>query len=386
VPPNQSDLRNVLVAVSGQTPAIITETLWALERRFATKIDEIRIITTSQGRTMLRNHLLGSGGQFPRFCADYEIPSGRIAFSEKSIYVLKDAGGKDLDDIRSCEDNFCAANQVFNLINEWCKRKDECLLCSVAGGRKTLGIYLTVSLMMFGRPYDKLYHVLVTPAFETGVPDFFYPPPHERLYTRISKTGSGLITEEISSEKANVELAEIPFLRLREVIGQGIPLDREYTEAVAETQLLMDYLQSPPALILQLGTRAVKIGDFEFTLPRQLAAVYAYFLLGFNGLGAEGSMEALYEKRKLLADLERQIDRFRMAEMEAYSWEKMRDTDEFRDQIRPCISKVNKAIRQNLNSIPLASYYSISTGIKYAVNIQKFKVLGGKGKVWKALQ
>jgi CRISPR-associated protein (TIGR02584 family) len=376
----------VLVAVSGQTPAIIIETLWALERCLETKVDEIRVITTSQGRSIIRNKLLGADGEFSRFCLDYEIPSGRIAFSEKSIYVLKGIRGGDLEDIRTGEDNANAANQVFNFINEWCKRKNECLLCSVAGGRKTLGIYLTVSLMMYGRPCDKLYHVLVSPAFETGVPEFFYPPPQERSYARIKRVGSGFISETISSEEANVELAEIPFLRLREMIGPGIPIERGYTEAVAETQLLMNYLQSPPALTLQLETHTVKIGHFEFPLTKQLAAVYAFFLLEFNGLGAGGSIELLYEKRMFLANLERQIDRFRMAEMEVYSWEKMRNTDEFRDQIRPCISKVNRAISQKLGSGLLSSRYAISTGRRYGVNIRDFEVFGRKGKVWKGLQ
>jgi len=383
--PNPSDLRNVLVAVSGQTPAIITETLWALERRFATRVDEIRVITTSQGRDTISSRLFGLDGEFSRFCIDYEIPSGRIAFSQKSIYVLKDTGGQDLEDIRTGEDNVNAANQVFNFISEWCKRQDECLLCSVAGGRKTLGIYLAMSLMMCGRSQDKLYHVLVSPAFETGVPDFFYPPPQERFYSRMKKTDSGFVSDSISSEEAEVELAEIPFLRLRELTGQAIPFDKGYTAAVAETQLLMNYLQSPPMLTLELETRTVKIGHFEFRLSRQLAAVYGLFLLEFNGLGAEGAIESLFDKRSLLSDLERQIDRFRMAEMETYAWEKMRDVDEFQDQIRPCISKVNKTIRQKLGSSLLASHYAISIGGKYGVKIQHFKVLGRKGKTWRRL-
>lgn len=152
--------RNILVAVSGQTPAIITETLWALEMDAGIAIDEIRVITTSEGRRSITDSLLGANGEFSRFCADYAIPQGSIAFSEKSIHVLRDATGSELEDIRSGEDNQGAANQVFRLISEWCARKDERLFCSVAGGRKTLGIYLAMSLMMCGRLVDRLYHVL----------------------------------------------------------------------------------------------------------------------------------------------------------------------------------------------------------------------------------
>ena len=386
MPPSPSDLRNVLVAVSGQTPAIITETLWALERRFATEVDEIRVITTSQGRGIISNRLLGPNGEFSRFCADYEIPSGRVAFSEKSIYVLQDSKGKDLEDIRTGEDNLNAANQVFSLVNEWCKRKGDHLLCSVAGGRKTLGIYLAMSLMMCGRPDDKLYHVLVSPAFETRVPDFFYPPPRERFYAMVHRSDKGPVHEEISSEEADVELAEIPFLRLRETIGEGIRFERGYTEAVAQSQLLMNYLKAPPALTLELETRQVRIGHFEFNLTRQLAAVYAFFLFEFNGPGAGGAMGSLFEKKGLLSDLERQIDRFGAGEKESYSWERMRDGDEFREHIGPCISKVNRAIRRGVGSGFTASGYVISTGRRYGVDVEHFKVLGAGGKIWKKIR
>ncbi len=39
--------RNVLAAVVGNTPAVVTETLWALEQQRDIRLDEIRIITTA---------------------------------------------------------------------------------------------------------------------------------------------------------------------------------------------------------------------------------------------------------------------------------------------------------------------------------------------------
>ncbi len=116
--PNPSDLRNVLVAVSGHTPAIITETVWSLERCLDTRVDEIRVITTTQGLHTIAERLLGANSEFSRLCADYGIPPGRIAFSEKSVFVLKDSRGRPLEDIRTGEDNLNAANQVFSLIDE----------------------------------------------------------------------------------------------------------------------------------------------------------------------------------------------------------------------------------------------------------------------------
>ena len=105
--------------------------------------------------------------------------------------------------------------------------------------------------------------------------------------------------------------------------GEECTFEGGYIEAVAQTQLLMNYLRSLPALSLQLETRSIKIGHFEFTLSRQLTAVYAFFLLEFNGFGAEGSMGSLFEKRTILAELERQIDRFRKARRKSIHGKKL---------------------------------------------------------------
>ena len=169
--------RNILVAVAGQTPAVVTETLCALEQLRGTRVDEIRVITTSRGRESVVTSLFDAKDIFARYCKDYQVPHGRIAFSPKQIHVLRDASGQELEDIRDTRDNTAAADQIFVFIREWTRRDDEVLHCSVAGGRKTLGIFLAMSLMLRGRPEDTLSHVLVSPDFESTVREFFYPQP-----------------------------------------------------------------------------------------------------------------------------------------------------------------------------------------------------------------
>jgi CRISPR-associated protein NE0113 (Cas_NE0113) len=62
--------RFVLVALAGQTPAVITETLWALEHQRGKRVDEIRVITTSRGRQAITENLWGPDGHFSRYCQD----------------------------------------------------------------------------------------------------------------------------------------------------------------------------------------------------------------------------------------------------------------------------------------------------------------------------
>jgi CRISPR-associated protein (TIGR02584 family) len=373
--------RNILVAVAGQTPAVITETLWALEHERGLRVDEIRVITTARGRDIILRDLLGKSGVFARYCEDYRVPHGRIAFSPKQVHVLTDANGRDLEDIRDSQDNTAAADQIFSLIREWTGREEEILFCSAAGGRKTMGIYLAMSLMLCGRREDTLSHVLVNPEFEAGVRDFYYPPPEPRTFRKLVVNGSGAaLHQEVSSEEAHIDLAEIPFLRLREALGGELPLEKGLVEAVRRSQLLLAYLQDPPVLRLHLATGKVELGEFSFTLTRQLTAVYAFFLREFNGPPSGGTMEELCDRRLVLAETERRIDRLRLGERDTYAWETEEDIDDFRARISPCISKVNHAVTGALGNNRLAAKYRISTGGRYGVDIKRVEILDSAGK------
>ncbi|HAA02530.1 MAG TPA: TIGR02584 family CRISPR-associated protein, partial [Syntrophobacteraceae bacterium] len=368
--------RNVLTAVVGNTPAVVTETLWALDQHRAIRVDEIRIITTAVGRDSIARYLLGPDGHFAKYCHDYGLAAGRIAFSAQNLYVIADNQGKELQDIRNSDDNQAAADQIFALIQGWASRKEERLLCSVAGGRKTLGIYLAMAMMLCGRPDDAVYHVLVAPEFEAGVPDFFYPPSLESAYQRragVDEAGRPVF-KPISSGDAQVDLADIPFPRLRDALGGDLPFELGLTQAIAHSRLLLSYIQSPPPLTVDLHNRTVTVGEFTFALSRQLLAVYLFFLEYCNG-GDWLPVAELYPRRSLLSELERRIDRLRLGEAEAYTWDKLRDPEEFRSRVGPCISKVNGKIRTALGANRLAARYQIATGGSYGVNGIEFHIV-----------
>ncbi|MBK1645228.1 hypothetical protein CKO25_11360 [Thiocapsa imhoffii] len=93
--------RRILLAVTGLTPQIVTETLYALACRGAdTWIPhEIHLITTATGANNARLNLLAGERWFHRLCEDYALPS--IAFTPEHIHVLRDAEGRPL--AKSCE-------------------------------------------------------------------------------------------------------------------------------------------------------------------------------------------------------------------------------------------------------------------------------------------
>ncbi|MFP3868866.1 MAG: CRISPR-associated ring nuclease Csm6 [Desulfobacteraceae bacterium] len=368
--------RLIVVAVAGNTPAIITETLWALEQQQQLQVDEIRVITTTPGKRAIEAELLGPEGHFSRYCQDYQVPPGRIAFSPRQIYVLQDAAGEELEDIRTNQENASAADQIFALLQEWTARPEEIIHGSVAGGRKTLGIYLAAALMLCGRPEDRLSHVLVDPRFESGVSDFYYPPPTPRTFHKIvgqDATGKALV-ENISSEQVSIDLAEIPFLRLQELVGGKLPIESGYLEAIRHSQALCKYLKDPPIMEICQPCGHIQLGEFSLHLPKQQLAVYLFLLnecSGDKGL----TLSELYARRARLAALERHLDRLRLGEHEQYAWEAMEGLEDFRDKLSPIISKINQTFQNAIGDNRVARYFMIQRQPRYRVAAGQFQLL-----------
>ncbi len=367
-------VRFILVALAGHTPAVITETLWALEQQRGQRVDEIRVITTASGQRALAARLWGKEGHFTRYCRDYGLEPGRIAFGPGQVYVLQDSQGADLEDIRTHQDNAAAADQIFTLIREWTARPDEVLHGSVAGGRKTLGIYLTMAFMLCGRPEDSLSHVLVDPVFEREVPDFYYPPPQVRQFHR-ALPGSAGREDLISSAAARVDLADLPFLGLRELVGGQIPMTGGYLAAIRHSQALCRYLSAPPELIVCLHCRRLQMGDFHWRLSKQQLALYVFFLTEFNSPDARTSLADLFAHRARLTDLERQIDEFHQGGKEDYAWDNLRSLEDLQEKLTPIISKINRAVCLTFGTNEISRRLSIRRRPHLGVDIPRYVIL-----------
>ena len=200
--------RRILVAVSGLSPQIVTETLYGLLQQDPPFIPtEIHLLTTEVGVENVDLELLHSEtGKFHQFCRDYQITPP--VFSLENVHVISDPeSGIRLQDIRTPSQNEAAADQISGLISELSKDENAAIHASIAGGRKTMGYYLGYALSLFGREQDRLSHVLVTEGYE-GLPQFFYPTLKSHV---IHAEGR----RPLDSKKAEVVLALIPFVRLR---------------------------------------------------------------------------------------------------------------------------------------------------------------------------
>ena len=258
--------RRLLVAVTGLSPQIVTETLYALtvrqERPFVPT--EVRLITTEEGAERAKLSLLHpESGWFHRLRTDYDLPP--IAFGPEHIHVLKDADGRPLGDIRSPEDNERAADTITDVVRELTRDDDSALHVSIAGGRKTMGFYLGYALSLYGREQDRLSHVLVNAPYESHR-DFFYPTPGSVLiHTREPDS------RPYDARDAKVTLAEIPFVRLREGLNPELMEGTaSFSAAVADAQRALP----PLALELDPASCTVTAGGESFRMKPAWFATY----------------------------------------------------------------------------------------------------------------
>lgn len=209
-------MKRVLLLVTGMTPQVVTETIYALFQKNETP-QEVFLITTGRGKNRAVRDLLDSrDGRFYDFCECYGLKS--IDFTEDKILVITDEQGELLHDIRTPEENEIAANFIMSKVRDLCSNPEIQLHVSLAGGRKSMGFLVGYALSIFGRQQDKLSHVLVSEPFENNR-DFYFPTPESRKILALNG-------EELDTSRAKIGLAEIPFIRLRSGLTSDVLSDR----------------------------------------------------------------------------------------------------------------------------------------------------------------
>ena len=259
--------KRILLSVTGMSPAVVMETLYALVTEKGFIPTEIQVITTLQGKNQVLKTLCGieggrkeKKGALQEFIEDYGEQYGfsEIRFDEECIHIIEDERGKQLADIRTPQENNLAADKIVSLVGKLCSDGNNQLHVSIAGGRKTMGFFMGYALSLYGREQDSLSHVLVSAEFE-NLPSFYYPKPYSH---KIMNDHTG---EEFDAQNAKVMLAEIPWVRLGlgisdELLGGKI----SYSDSVAKAQQIL----SKPSLtfLSPMDDQKVRFGNTEIKL------------------------------------------------------------------------------------------------------------------------
>jgi len=220
----------ILLAVTGMSPAILTETVWALAQEKEPVIpDRVVVITTISGRQAIERELL-----LP------SQPDARTVWQELRRTILGKAAEQDprlnfdaarlieapnprtgtsdwLEDLRTPEENAATANFILAELRRWSETPDTRLVLSIAGGRKTMGALLYACISLLGRETDRLTHVLVNDPFDDPrlKPRFYFPEqPQQQLVATDGRA--------VSAAEAKIELADLPFVPLRNLFERDL--------------------------------------------------------------------------------------------------------------------------------------------------------------------
>lgn len=202
--------RTLLLAVTGMSPAVITETLYCIDRNGDAWPKEIQVITTSKGKGKISEGLIADK-QLEKLCQELGKPM--IPFDDQHIKVVPNTDGHPVEDARSLEDHEALANFIMTTVRDLAADLDTRIHASIAGGRKTMTFYLGYAMSLFGRHFDQLSHVLVgedSEVFER-CPDFFFPTRNDHSVHDYNGT-------EHNAKDASIILADIPFIRQRSVV------------------------------------------------------------------------------------------------------------------------------------------------------------------------
>jgi len=254
----------VLFAVTGMSPAILTETVWALAHETpATIPDRVVVVTTRAGRDAVQRELFDSGVWDQLQAAlQATIRFGTTA-DDIRVFTRADARGRsvELDDIRTPADNEAAADFLLDALRPFTENPDVRLIGSLAGGRKTMGALLYACLSLIGRETDRLTHVLVNEPFDDPrrQPKFYFPTPRDRA--------------------AKIQLADVPFVPLRQLFPRELGrLPGRFTHLVSQYRKTVGQLAAPPRVELADDEPIARVDGVPVRLPATAFALLSFLV------------------------------------------------------------------------------------------------------------
>lgn len=318
---------SVLIAVTGMSPAILTETAWALAHERPRRLPaRVIAFATTRSREQIRKELLESG-VWENLRRSLKAGPDELIFGDAAEHIRVFARrGRELDDLRTPEDNAAAADCILEHLRAFTENPDLQVVASIAGGRKTMGALLYAAMTLIGRESDRITHVLVDEAFEKRQPRFYFPAN--------------------AREARGIHLADVPFVPLRNKFtelgrmpGSFEALIRQCARELRETGMARIRLDD--------GSRSVEVDGRRVSLGRR-AYVALKILIRLNqsgkvpaGIGLEESeLRAMIQDTDLnpewaanavLEDLRRELHELRRAfDAAGIAWQPGRRRDALR--------------------------------------------------------
>lgn len=253
----------ILVAVVGESPAILTETVWALAQEEPPVIpEEVVAITTLTGKSKINEMLFGDDAVWEELrCTFGKAAEGKLRFgAEDTIKVIGD-GLESYADIATPRQNEQAADFILRSLRQYTEDPSTTVIASIAGGRKTMSALMLACMSLLGREQDRVCHVLADETFLRDHRDFCFPK------------------NKREEKAAAIQLSDIPFIRVRGWYEQEsgkapasyshmVSLFRKSAPAaIVYPHVRIDYMEG----IIQVDGEPIRTSPLEFLLILTLA-------------------------------------------------------------------------------------------------------------------
>ena len=279
---------SVLLAVTGLSPAIVTETVWALAQEKPRIIPRrVVFVTTEVGARKIHEQLFTPLPAFGNVTAWQALRTAVKAGADELIAEPARVIGKvdrkkgtlePLPDIVTPEHNDIAAGFILEQVRSIVENPDTRLIASIAGGRKTMGALLHAAVTLIGRETDRLTHVLVSTPFETLPGFYFKGQPGGPLMDREGKRHD--------PGNAAIHLADVPFVPLRNRFADIHEMPGGFSGLVQKFSREMKRDAARPALVMvDHRQRTLTVDGVSLKLPSKMLAI-VHFLLECHADGA----------------------------------------------------------------------------------------------------
>ncbi|MBR8842767.1 CRISPR-associated ring nuclease Csm6 [Pseudoalteromonas sp. JC3] len=268
-------MKQVLLAVIGHAPQVITETIYAAKVQKGVEFSQIKVITTKKGKERAINALFQpqrSGKTIlGELYEDYNITPAQF---EVDDILVPSVLGKPLEDVRTKSEVSASANFILDEVKRLTTGELP-VFTLMAGGRKTMAFHVGYAMTLYGRLEDTLNHVFVSEEFART--NFYYPT----LESQFVSDGTGGFPD---AKEAEITLSNVPYLQMRESLPQRL-FDESLT--FNDAVRICDSFHHSVELKINLTHNQIFCSGQEVKLSDKAFAFYWMFIEDFinNKLG-----------------------------------------------------------------------------------------------------
>ncbi|NOH63456.1 CRISPR-associated ring nuclease Csm6 [Vibrio sp. RE88] len=349
-------MKQILIAVIGASPQVLTETVYALHKQGSPMPEEVFVITTANSKPTLEKRLFEEG-HWQQLFDDYQLPI--IRFGSENIWLIEDEHGNALSDAKAESDQSVMADFITRKVAELTSDDNLAIHASIAGGRKTMAFYMGYAMSLYGRDQDILSHVFVDDDFEF-VSEFYYPTPYDKYIVGRDKK------KVVNSKDATVTLAQIPFVRMRRQVDESMFAQMKQHSFSKTVSAMNGASCNELCVNINSFSKTLEVAGITLHLTGKELAIYMFFL---TKPGRKQTLDRYFEEDVAHTQHYLEVLDTIKADVRLYKSMGLEDEGQWRQEDCEILPMTKDFVRQSLNAFHKAIERSLVLDV-----VKKIKV------------